>query len=72
MRYTKSKSKGDYMPRTMNKGIRDLLVIALSAALVSLAENAIDFGVPAATAPIVSAAALAIYRIVRDGAVDAS
>ena len=54
------------------KGIRDLLVIAISAALVSLAENAIDFGVPAATAPIVSAAALAIYRIVRDGAVDAS
>tara|TARA_R100000315_G_C5196130_1_gene114853 strand:- start:565 stop:738 length:174 start_codon:yes stop_codon:yes gene_type:complete len=52
----------------MNKGIRDLLVIAASAALVSLAENAIDFGVPAASAPLVSAAALAIYRFIRDGA----
>ncbi len=54
------------MPRTMNKGIRDLLVIAASAVLVSLAENAIDFGVPAASAPLVSAAALAIYRFIRD------
>ena len=53
------------MPRTLHKGLRDLIIIAVSAALISLAENAGDFGIPAASAPIVSAGALAIYRMIR-------
>ena len=56
------------MPRTLHKGLRDLIVIAVSAALISLAENAGDFGIPAASATIVSAGALAIYRMIRDKA----
>tara|TARA_R110000744_G_scaffold323147_1_gene429037 strand:+ start:513 stop:689 length:177 start_codon:yes stop_codon:yes gene_type:complete len=56
------------MPRTLNKGLRDLIIIGLSAVLIALAENAGDFGIPVETVPIVSAAALAIYRIVRDNA----
>ncbi len=56
------------MQRTMFKGLRDLIVIAVSAALISLAENAGDFGIPAASAPIVSSGALAIYRMIRDKA----
>ena len=56
------------MQRTLYKGLRDLVVIAISAALISLSENAMDFGIPAASAPLVSVASLAIYRIVRDNA----
>ena len=56
------------MPRTLHKGLRDLIIIAVSAALISLAENAGDFGIPAASVPIVSAGALAIYRMIRDKA----
>ena len=56
------------MPRTLHKGLRDLIVIAVSAALISLAENAGDFAIPATSVPIVSAGALAIYRMIRDKA----
>ena len=56
------------MPRTLHKGLRDLIIIAVSAALISLAENAGYFGIPVASAPIVSAGALAIYRMIRDKA----
>ena len=44
------------MPRTLHKGLRDLIIIAVSAALISLAENTGDFGIPAASAPIVASA----------------
>jgi predicted SpoU family rRNA methylase len=56
------------MPRTMRKGLRDLIVIAASSVLVALSESAGDYGIPVEIAPIVSVAALAAYRFVRDAA----
>ena len=56
------------MPRTIRKGIRDLAVLAAAAVLTALAENAGDYGIPIEAVPVVSVAALAIYRFVRDTA----
>ena len=53
------------MPRTMRKGIRDLAVLAAAGVLTALAENAGDYGIPTEAVPIVSVAALAIYRLLR-------
>ena len=53
------------MPRTLRKGIRDLAVLAAAGVLTALAENAGDYGIPTEAVPIVSVAALAIYRLLR-------
>ena len=52
--------------RTGQKGLRDLIVIAASSALLMLAEQAGDFGLPPEYTPIISALALAAYRGLRD------
>jgi len=54
------------VPRTAQKGLRDLVVIAASSALLMLAEQAGDFGLPAEYTPIISSLALAAYRALRD------
>lgn len=54
------------MPRTLLKALRDLLVIAAGAVLLALGEGATGYGVPIEVAPLVSAVALAAYRILRD------
>jgi molybdenum cofactor biosynthesis enzyme len=53
------------MPRTLRKGIRDLAVLAAAGVLTALAENAGDYGIPTEAVPVVSVAALAIYRLLR-------
>jgi molybdenum cofactor biosynthesis enzyme len=53
------------MPRTMRKGIRDLAVLGAAAVLTALAESAGDYGIPVEAVPVVSVAALAIYRLIR-------
>ncbi len=50
----------------MKKGVRDLIVIAVSAACLALADYKVDLGLPAELTPVISAAALAIYRTARD------
>lgn len=52
--------------RTLLKGVRDFLVIGITAGLLALANNQIDLGLPASIAPLVSVFALAAYRFVRD------
>ena len=54
------------VPRTAQKGVRDLVVIAASSALLMLAEQAADFGLPAEYTPIISSLALLLYRALRD------
>ena len=54
------------MPRTLRKGIRDLAVLAAAGVLTALAENAGDYGIPTEAVPLVSVAALAVYRLIRD------
>lgn len=56
------------MPRTLRKGVRDLVVLAASSALIALSESAADYGIPLEVAPLVSVAALAVYRMIRDKA----
>lgn len=56
------------MQRTLVKGARDLAVLAVTTVLLALANRAADFGVPAELVPLVSAGALALYRIARDAA----
>jgi len=50
----------------MKKGVRDLIVIAVSAACLAVADVTIDLGLPAEFTPVISAIALAIYRVARD------
>lgn len=54
------------LQRTLLKGLRDFLVVGVSAGLLALANNQIDLGLPPAIAPLVSVLALAVYRLVRD------
>lgn len=54
------------MNRTSRKAFRDLFVIAAGSVLLALGERATDFGIPAETAPLISAVALAAYRYLRD------
>ena len=54
------------VPRTAQKGLRDLAVIAASSALLMLAEQVGDWGLPPEYTPIISALALAAYRAIRD------
>ena len=52
--------------RTGQKGLRDLIVIGASSALLLVAEQVGDFGLPPEYAPIISALALVLYRGLRD------
>ena len=54
------------VPRTAQKGARDLVVIAVSSGLLMIAEQAGDFGLPADYTPIISSLALMLYRTLRD------
>ena len=54
------------MSRTASKALRDLLVIAVAAAMLAFAENVADYGVPVEFAPMVSVVALTLYRFIRD------
>lgn len=54
------------MRRVIFKAARDLLVIAVGSALLALAEHSMEFGVPAEAVPFVSAAALFLYRMLRE------
>ena len=56
------------VPRTAQKGARDLVVIGVSSILLALAEQTTEFGIPVEYTPLVSALALALYRAVRDQA----
>jgi len=54
------------MKRTMNKGLRDMFVIAIGSVLVAISDNTIEFGLPVEFTPVVSTLALVLYRIIRD------
>lgn len=50
----------------LSKAFRDLVVIAVGAVLVALADNTVDLGIPAQYLPFVSTAALFLYRLLRE------
>ena len=50
---------------TFNKCFRDLLVITVSSIVMYVGNNAADLGIPQEYVPLVSAAALGLYRILR-------
>ena len=52
--------------RIGTKGVRDLLVLVATTALLYFAENLADFGIPDEAVPVVSAVALMVYRVVRE------
>ena len=54
------------VPRTVFKFGRDLAVMLALSAVLYLAENAKDIGLPESVVPIVSAMAMLLYRSVRD------
>lgn len=56
----------DAFDHALVKGLRDLLVIGVGAALTALASNATGFGVPSGLAPFVGAASLYLYRLLRE------
>lgn len=54
------------MNTNLRKALRDLLVMMLATGVLFFAENIADFGIPVAVAPMVSAAAMLVYRYLRD------
>lgn len=56
------------MRRSAIKALRDFAVVAVGTVLLALAERAGDFGIPAESIPMVSAAALFVYRMLRSAA----
>lgn len=56
------------LKRSTVKGLRDFVVVAAGILLLALVERAADFGVPDEAIPLVSAAALLAYRVLRGAA----
>lgn len=52
--------------RNLRKGLRDLLIVAISAGLLYFSEHLSGYGLPKEYIPLVSAIALAAYRYLRD------
>ena len=50
----------------VRKAVRDLAVVAVSAALLYLIENVGNFGFPEQYVPFISAGALMVYRYLRE------
>lgn len=55
-----------HIPRTLQKGLRDFAVMLAVFATGYLVEHVGDFGIPVVYLPIATAAAMVVYRYVRD------
>ena len=54
------------MNRTLAKGMRDLIVVAVGAVARHLFENISALDIPVEYAPIISTMALSVHRMTRD------
>ena len=54
------------LDRSAYKALRDMLVMFVSAGILTVAENMGDFGLPEAFVPVATAIAFFLYRLIRD------